>query len=173
MVNRVTKLLLVTLALTALVAVCPAIAQEGGKAIVLKLGKVEEAEAQGKLQDPNYGYIGQLGSFVATKDSHAKGMIVVHSYPDTTKMALGCTKLVYEGAKRLGEVDGYVFKTEWDGKVYPSKIFFSAQKVYFGGGINDYIAADYRDGSGWVWKLHPLRRLKVTKTDGAAAASVK
>ena len=83
-------------------------------------------------------------------------------------MALGRSKLTCEGAKRLGNVDGWVFKTEWDGKVYPSKIFFSAEKVYFGGGVNAYIAADYREKTGWVWKMLPLRRMELTKGGGVA-----
>ncbi len=154
------------------VAVAPVRAQDGeqnGKAIALKLGKVEESEANGKLPSPHFGYVGQLGSFVVTKGDMAKGMIVVHHYPDTSKSALGCTKLTLEGAKRLSDVEGWVFRTEWDGKTNPSKIFFSAEKVYFGG-VHGYIAADYRDGSGWMWKLLPLRRMNMTKDTATAAA---
>jgi hypothetical protein len=29
--------------------------------------------------------------------------------------SLGRTKLTYEGPKRLGNIDGWVFRTEWDG----------------------------------------------------------
>jgi hypothetical protein len=135
-----------------------------GKGSVLEQGKVVEAEATSRLGEPNYGYEGLLGSFVATKDANALALIVVHSYPDTEKMSLGRTKLTYEGPKRLGNIDGWVFRTEWDGTVYPSRIFFSSEKIYFGGGVNSYIAADYRDKTGWAWKLQPLRRMElVTK----------
>ena len=135
-----------------------------GKGSVLEQGKVAEAEATSRLGEPNYGYEGLLGSFVATKNADALALIVVHQYPDTEKMSLGRTKLTYEGPKRLGEINGWVFRTEWDGTVYPSKIFFSSEKVYFGGGVNSYIAADYRDKTGWAWKHLPLRRMElVTK----------
>jgi hypothetical protein len=141
--------------------------KEQGKGISLQLGKIEEMETKSKLSEPQFGYVGQLGSFTVCKEGQAMGAIVVHSYPNTEKSALGCTKLTYEGTKRLGNVDGWVFKTEWDGKGYPSKIFFSAEPVYFGGGINAYIAADYRDESGWAWKLHPLRRMEIVKNGSA------
>jgi hypothetical protein len=137
--------------------------KEDAKATVLHLGKVEETEAKVKLDEPTFGYEGHLGSFAVTKRSNAIGLIVAHDYPDTSKFSLGRTKLAFEGAKRLGNIDGWVFKTEWDGKTYPSKIFFSAQKVYFAGGVNAYIAADYREGTGWAWKLHPLRRMGLLK----------
>lgn len=133
------------------------------KATVLQLGKVEEAEAKANPGDPEYGYEGHLGSFVATKGPDAIGLIVVHDYPDTGKRSLGKTKLTYEGAKRLGNVDGWVFKTSWDGKTYPSKVFFSSEKVYFGGGVDAFIGADYREEIGWVWKLQPLRRMGLVK----------
>jgi hypothetical protein len=61
----------------------------------------------------------------------------------------------------VGNVDGWVFKTQWDGTSYPSRIFFSADEVYFGGGRSAYIVADYRDGTGWVWKMLPMRRLEI------------
>ncbi len=137
--------------------------KEDAKATVLQLGKVEEAEAKANPGDPEYGYEGHLGSFVVTKGPDAIGLIVVHDYPDTGKQSLGRTKLTFEGAKRLGNVDGWVFKTEWDGKTYPSKVFFSSEKVYFGGGVNAYIAADHREETGWVWKLQPLRRMGLMK----------
>jgi hypothetical protein len=160
------KLAKLMLALT-VVAICAtriAVADDAAaaKPVALDLGKIEETEAKEKLEAPNYGYMGGLGSFVATKE-HGEGMIVVHNYPDTSKLALGTTKLTYEGTKRLGNVDGYVFKTQWDGATYPSKIFLSAEKVYFGGGVSAYIAADHREKTGWVWKLHPLRRMDVLK----------
>jgi hypothetical protein len=166
MSNRLASLLVVTIGL---IAGGPALSQDNGKGVTLKFGKVQESATSAKLPDPHYAYVGQLGSFVVIKNDMAKGMIVVHQYPDTSKSALGCTKLTFEGAKRLGEIEGWVFKTEWDGKVYPSRIFFSAEKVYFGGGVNGYIAADYRDDSGWVWKLQPLRRMGLVKNNGAAA----
>ena len=155
------KLLLMALCVLALDSPRPGAAEDRGedKGIVLELGKVEEAEASSRLGQPNYGYVGPLGSFVATQDASALALIVVHHYPDTEMTSLGRTKLTYEGPKRLGNIDGWVFRTEWDGTVYPSKIFFSSEKVYFGGGVSSYIAADYRDRTGWVWKLHPLRRM--------------
>ena len=106
---------------------------------------------------------GELGSFEATTKDDAEGMIVVHNYPDTSKYALGSTKLEYVGPKRLGNVDGWVFKTEWDGDRYPSRIFFSSEEVYFGGGESAFIASDYRDSTGWVWKLLPLRRTQLVQ----------
>ncbi len=171
--QRFTKLLSAAFGLLAITVLYAAAAEpkedkkegqkDGQKGIALELGKLEEAEAKTKLDDPNYGYVGQLGSFVATKNAQATGLLVVHQYPDTSITALGRTKMTYEGAKRLGNVDGWVFKTEWDGKTYPSKIFFSSERVYFGGGVSAYIAADHREGTGWVWKLHPLRRLPMVK----------
>jgi hypothetical protein len=137
--------------------------KEDAKTTILQLGKIEETEAKAKLDEPNFGYEGHLGCFAATKGSDAIGLIVVHDFPDTSKYSLGRTKLTFDAAKRVGNIDGWVFKTEWDGKTYPSKIFFSSQKVYFGGGVNAYIAADYREGTGWAWKLHPLRRMGLTK----------
>jgi hypothetical protein len=137
--------------------------KEDSKGTVLHFGKVEETDAMVKLDEPNFGYEGHLGSFAVTKGSDGIGLIVVHDYPDTSKFSLGRTKLAFEGAKRLRNIDGWVFKTEWDGKSYPSRIFFSSQKVYFGGGVNAYIAADYREGTGWACKLHPLRRMGLVK----------
>ncbi|MBV8314367.1 MAG: hypothetical protein JOZ53_05475 [Planctomycetaceae bacterium] len=155
------KLLVMALCVLALNSPRPGAAEDRGegKGIALELGKVEEAEATPRLGEPNYGYVGDLGSFVATKDANALALIAVHRYPDTETASLGRTKLTYEGPKRLGNVDGWVFRTEWDGIVYPSKIFFSSEKVYFGGGVNSYIAADYRENTGWAWKLRPLRRM--------------
>jgi hypothetical protein len=155
------KLLLMALCVLALNSPRHGAAQDPGqgKGIVLQMGKVEEADASSGLGEPNYGYEGHLGSFVATKDADAMALIVVHQNTDMEKASMGRTKLTYEGPKRLGNIDGWVFKTEWDGTVYPSKIFFSSEKVYFGGGVNGYIAADYRDNTGWAWKLHPLRRM--------------
>jgi hypothetical protein len=168
MSQRSTQLLSVALGVLAFTALHAAAKEPkaGQKGIALELGKLEETEARTKLENPSYGYVGQLGSFVATKDAEAMGLLVVHQHPDLASKALGRTKLTCEGAKRLGNVDGWVFKTEWDGKAYPSKIFFSSERVYFGGGVNAYIAADYRDETGWVWKLHPLRRMPMVK-DGA------
>lgn len=155
------KLLLMALCVLALNSPRNGVAQDLGEGMgnVLELGKVEEAEATSRLGEPNYGYEGHLGSFVATKDANALALIVVHHYPDMEKVSLGRTKLTYEGPKRLGNIDGWVFTTEWNGTIYPSKIFFSSEKVYFGGGVNSYIAADYRNNTGWAWKLHPLRRM--------------
>ena len=31
----------------------------------------------------------------------------------------------------------------------------------------EYIAADYREGTGWAWKLLPLRRMDLTKKEVA------
>ncbi len=128
-----------------------------------QMGKLEEAEASGQIGEPNYGYVGNLGSFEVTTKGDAMGMIVVHNYPETTKFALGSTKLEFVGAKRIGDVDGWVFKTQWDGKMYPSKIFFSSEEVYFGGGASSYIVADYRDGTGWTWKLQSMRRMDIVQ----------
>jgi hypothetical protein len=138
------------------------------KAMKLELGKIEEKECSAKLTEPNYGYEGHLGCFVATA-SKARCMIVVHHYPDTSKVSLGNTKLTYEGTVQLNNIPGYCFKTEFDGKNYPSKVFLSAEKVYFGGGISGYIAADYREGTGWAWKLQPLRRMDVVNAKSSAA----
>jgi len=159
--------LVLGLAAFALVGSSPAEEPKASKGITLELGKIEESEPKSSLDAPEYGYVGNLGSFVASKESEALALLVVHQYPDTSKSALGRSKLSYEGPKRLGNVDGWVFKTEWDGKAYPSKVFFSAEKVYFGGGVNAYIAADYREKSGWVWKLHPLRRMELAKKSAA------
>ena len=138
------------------------------KSVVIELGKVEESETKAEMPEPNFGYVGELGSFMVTKNPDAEALIVLHQYPKTDVKALGRSKLTYEGTKRLGNVNGWVFKTEWDGKTYPSKIFFSSEKVYFGGGVNSYIAADYRDGTGWAWKMLPLRRMENLK-QGAAS----
>jgi len=131
------------------------------------LGKSpEESEAKGKLEEPLFGYVGLLGTFEACTKSPsgeaASAQFVVHHHPHQDEMALGYTKLRYQGAKRLGNVDGWVFNTEWDGKEYPSKVFLSAEPVYFGGGMVNYIAADYRTETGWAWKLLPLRRMELT-----------
>jgi hypothetical protein len=129
--------------------------------------KIEEAEPKARLEEPRFGYVGMLGTFQALgKNSggeEPQAAFVVHQYPNQEKNALGCTKLRYEGPRRLGNVDGWVFKTDWDGKQYPSKVFLSAEKVYFGGGMESYIAADYRTETGWVWKLQPLRRVEILK----------
>ena len=164
--QRCAKVLIVVVGVLAFPAFHSATAEEakeGAKTPALMVGKVEESETKNKMEDPNFGYVGQLGSFTATNDAQAVGLLVVHNYPDTKSIALGQTKLTYEGAKRLGNVDGYVFKTQWDGKNYPSKIFFSSEKVYFGGGVNAFIAADYREGTGWAWKFHPLRKMSIVK----------
>src|SRR5580658_11300412 len=133
------------------------------KHISPQLGKLEEADSSSTMNDPNFCYVGELGSFEVTTKDDAEGMIVVHNYPDTSKQALGTTKLQFLGSKRIGNVDGWVFKTQWDGENYPSKIFFSADQVYFGGGVSAYIAGDYREGTGWVWKLLPLRRTELVQ----------
>jgi hypothetical protein len=163
------NLLFVVLGLAVFARAGSSLAEEpkASKGITLELGKIEESEAKASLDAPEYAYVGTLGSFITSKESEALALLVVHQYPDTSRSALGRSKLTYEGPKRLGNVDGWVFKTEWDGKVYPSKLFFSADKVYFGGGVNAYIAADYREKSGWVWKLHPLRRMELAKKTAA------
>jgi hypothetical protein len=173
--------LLVMLGLVAVLAACPAAAGqekegvEGTSTVTpLQTGKVMESEVQGKIPEPNFGYVGQLGSFAVSRNGHSGGLIVVHHYPDTKKSAMGHTKLSYEGAIRLGNVNGWVYKTQWDGKIYPSKVFFSADKIYFGAGINAYICADYREGTGWAWKLLPMRRLPqvaATSTTGATGSA--
>jgi hypothetical protein len=128
--------------------------------------KIEEAEAKGNLGEPRFGYVGELGSFAAVSKNNteheAMAAFVVHHYPHQEKLALGCTKLRYQGPRRLANVDGWVFLTDWDGKANPSKVFLSAERVYFGGGVQAYIAADYREGTGWAWKMLPLRRLELT-----------
>jgi hypothetical protein len=137
-----------------------------GQSVYLNLPKIEEAEPKTQLQEPNFGYAGDIGTIAATT-KNARGIeahadFVVHNYPDQDNLALGCTKLKYVGPKHLGNVDGWVFNTEWDGKNYPSKIFVSAQRIYFGGGRQAYIAADYRNETGWAWKMVPLRRMELT-----------
>ena len=97
-------------------------------------GRSRRRKPRPRLGEPNYGYAGHLGSFVAAKDANALALIVVHHYPDMEKVSLGRTKLTHQGPKRLGNIDGWVFTTEWNGTIYPSKIFFSSEKVYFGGG---------------------------------------
>jgi hypothetical protein len=154
--------IVVALGVVAALSMSPAIGDDDvvAKSIRPEMGKITETEAAVKVPEPNFGYEGHLGCFVATKEN-ARCAIVVHSYPDTSKIALGNTKLTYEGATQLNNVPGYSFKTEFDGKNYPSKVFLSSERVYFGGGITGYIAADFRDGTGWNWKLVPLRRMEV------------
>jgi hypothetical protein len=143
------------------------------KGVYLDTRKIEEAEPKNRLEEPRFGYVGDLGTFVAVSKNapghEAMAGFVVHQYPNQDRLALGCTKLRYEGAKRLGNVDGWVFVTEWDGKTYPSKVFLSAQPVYFGGGMTAYIAADYRESTGWAWKLLPLRRVELANKTEAGA----
>jgi hypothetical protein len=140
---------------------------ESGNAVGLINAKIEESDAKTRLEEPRFGYVGSLGTFQALgKNSGGddpQAVFAVHQYPHHDRNALGCTRLKYEGPRRLGNVDGWVFKTDWDGKQYPSKVFLSAEKVYFGGGIENYIAADYRSETGWVWKYQPLRRLELLK----------
>jgi hypothetical protein len=161
-------------------AIGPSVAQNAradgdtGKVVALMNGKVEETDAKTRLEEPRFGYAGMLGTFQAlgknASGEEAQAVFVVHQHPNHERNALGCTKLKYEGPRRLGNVDGWVFKTDWDGKQYPSKVFLSAEKVYFGGGMENYIAADYRTDTGWTWKYLPLRRLELLKknagTDG-------
>jgi len=146
-----------------------------GDSVSLTVQKVEESEAKTRLEEPNFGYVGNIGTFAATtKNSagaEAHANFVVHSYPRQDKLSLGCTKLKYEGAKRLGNVDGWIFTTEWDGKAYPSKVFVSAHKVYFGGGEQAYIAADFRTDTGWAWKMVPLRRMELTSKANQGAGT--
>jgi hypothetical protein len=140
-----------------------------GEAVYLMTAKIEESEAKTEIGEPHFGYVGDIGTILATtKNAHgieAHADFVVHHYPEQEKVSLGCTKLKYVGPKHLGNVDGWVFSTEWDGKSYPSKIFVSAQKVYFGGGLQSYICADYRNDTGWAWKLVWLRRMELTGTE--------
>jgi hypothetical protein len=144
-----------------------------GQSVSLTTEKPQEAEAKTELRDPHFGYVGDIGTIVACAKApagmEAHAAFVVHHYPNQEKIDLGCTRLHYEGAKHLGNVDGWVFKTEWDGKAYPSKIFVSAQKVYFGGGRQAYVMADYRTETGWAWKLVPLRRLELVTRESAAS----
>ena len=139
--------------------------RDAGKAVYLTAQKIEESEAKGRLVEPHFGYVGDIGTFVATTKNaqgvEAHAAFVVHNFPEQENLALGCTKLKYQGPKHLGNVDGWVFMTEWNGKAHPSRVFLSAQKVYFGGGREGYIAADYREATGWAWKLIPLRRLEL------------
>ncbi|HEX3654584.1 MAG TPA: hypothetical protein VHV55_02190 [Pirellulales bacterium] len=139
-----------------------ALGEELKKSVSPQVGKLDQKDTDGSIGEPQYGYVGALGSFQVTKDG-GKGMIVVHNYPDTATHALGETKLEYVGPKRIGDVDGWVFNTRWDGSQYPSKVFFSADPVYFGGGQTAYIAADYREATGWAWKLLPLRRMDLAQ----------
>src|ERR1019366_5031367 len=80
------------------------------KSIRPDMGKTAESTTSVKMPEPNFGYEGHLGCFVATAQGKARGMIVVHQYPDTAKIALGNTKLTYEGTTQLNNVSGYVFK---------------------------------------------------------------
>src|SRR5580700_5678251 len=88
----------------------------GEKGVSLDARKVEESEPKSRLEEPRFGYVGELGTFVAvTKNANgheAMADIVVHHYPNQEKLSLGCTKLRYEGPKRLGNVDGWVFTTD-------------------------------------------------------------
>jgi hypothetical protein len=145
-----------------------------GNGIRLDTRQVEEGEAQGRLGEPHYGYVGFFGSFEAAAKGPAGqdpvALFVVHHHPDQHNVSLGHTTLKYKGPKRLGSVDGWLFETRWDGKMYPSKIFFSAEKIYFGGGVVAYIAADYREGTGWGWKYHPLRRMDLVAASHPTSA---
>src|SRR5262249_35898908 len=134
--------LLLVLAGLAAVSLAPSWAAEPSaeKGVYIDARKIEEAEPRTRLEEPRFGYVGELGTFVAvTKNANgheAMAGFIVHQYPNQERLNLGCTKLRYEGPKRLGNVDGWVFATEWDGKAYPSKVFLSAQRVYFGGGVS-------------------------------------
>lgn len=145
------------------------------KGLMLGSGKLKEAEAKGSIGEPHYGYVGDIGIFEATTKAPAGeeslAVFVVHHHPHQHQVALGQTKLKYVGAKRLGNVDGWVFQTDWDGKYYPSKVFLSAEPVYFGGGTVRYIAADYRTDTGWAWKYVPLRRMAVVGANVPAAGA--
>ena len=159
------KLLFMALCVLALNSPRNGVAQDRveGKGIVLELGKVVEEEASSRLGEPNYGYEGHLGSFVATKDANALALIVVHQYPDMEKMSLGRSKLTYQGPKRLGNIDGWVFRT--DGWHHLSvEDLLQLRKGLLRRWVNADIEADYRDKTGWAWKLQPLRRMElVTK----------
>ena len=108
--------------------------EKAGKVIDLDSVKPEESESRSKLEEPNFGYEGHLGTFEVTMKSpsgHAPtGLIVVHQYPYHEKTALGRTKLKFVGARRIGNVDGWVFETDWDGKQYPSKIFVHVYREF-------------------------------------------
>jgi hypothetical protein len=123
----------------------------------LSVGKVEESEAKGAMKEPMFGYTGMGGSFAVSKEG-GYALFGVHGHPDYHTVKMGATKLKYVGPKRLAQVDGWVCQTDWDGKTAPSKIFFSAEPVYFGLGIHGYAVADYRDATGWAWKMIPLKR---------------
>jgi hypothetical protein len=151
-------------------------ADDGSDVMPLSL-QAKESEAKETLSEPHFGYTGPLGSFeVAVREPSGRepiGLFVVHKHPDPHQLALGQTKLKYLGTKRLGEIDGYVCQTDWSGKVYPSKVFFSAHKVYLGAGITEYIAADYREDTGWVWKTFPMRRMELVSMESAGSAFSK
>jgi hypothetical protein len=172
--KKMMALLLVLAGIAAVSLACSWAAEPGEKGVYFDIRKVEESEPKSRLDEPRFGYVGEIGTFVAvTKNANgheAMAGFVIHSYPNQDRLALGCTKLRYEGPKRLGNVDGWVFITDWDGKAYPSKVFLSAQRVYFGGGVSEYIAADYRESTGWAWKLLPLRRIELMNKAGAGGA---
>ena len=68
-------------------------AEPNEKATVLQLGTVQETEAKSKLSDPSFGYVGQLGSFVAARESQALALMVVHNFPDTQTSGFGADRL--------------------------------------------------------------------------------
>ena len=102
-----------------------------GPGITLDTKKVEESEAKGRLEEPHFGYVGELGTFEATAKSatgmRALGHVRCSLLPRPRAVALGCTKLNM-WAKRLGDVDGWIFSTDWDGKAYPSKVFATPRR---------------------------------------------
>ena len=99
------KLLLMALCVLALNTPRNGVAQDRveGKGIVLELGKVVEEEASSRLGEPNYGYEGHLGSFVAAKDANALALIVVHQYPDTEKIVAGSLQAYLRGSQAAWE----------------------------------------------------------------------
>jgi|GEM_PF-3962268 hypothetical protein len=151
--------------LVAIIDVVVATELSTNKAVSPQMGKLDETDASAEMTEPNFGYVGELGAFQVTTHEGAEGMIVVHAYPDHNRIALAETKLDYEGPKRVGNVNGWVFKTKWDGTKYPSRIFFSSEQVYFGGGESAFIASDFREQTGWVWKMIPLRQTQLAEAN--------
>ncbi len=126
----------------------------------LPVGKIEATDCKGEIGEPHYGYTGLGGSFmISGKKGHA--LMAIHSHPDYTKMRMGHTELEYVGTKNLNGVDGWVFKTSWDGKTAPKELFFSAREVYFGLGVRGHIIADHREATTWSWKLEPMSQYSI------------
>ena len=90
-------------AVLSLGGISAAVEMVGGKHISPQLGKLEEMDATSQLGEPNYGYVGELGSFEATTRDDAEAMMVVHNYPDTSKYAARFDKAGVRRAKAAGE----------------------------------------------------------------------